>query len=283
MGLFKKSFVFKANHYEEWQFGQCISQGPIDTTIKAQAKDGEILFDLDEIGDLRIVKQFRFATYEPISMDMGNRLQYVQPPEDNNPFIPIVCHVFKKGEDNIDYVRFAMSYPDRIIEFYGSMVALGEQTRATYLSNRTINNHKAMPIPSSFKNEFRNEIVSEYHKLLKGNTVSLAIIDHELEIIAFSMKKYLELIKEYEDSDNTLLNKVFKDTYSVVSDFFPMIGYGEFDNFNISIYNVAETWYKQLAVEPFLKAELCVKEYYSQLESGEPINCFLLKGMFNLR
>ena len=37
----------------------------------------------------------------------------------------MICNIFYKG-DNIEYVRFAMTNPDRLIEFYGYMENLGQ-------------------------------------------------------------------------------------------------------------------------------------------------------------
>ena len=128
MSLFKKNFVFNAFRFEEWQDGQCISQGQIDTTIIAEVYDGVIHFELDDVGGLRIKKKFSFFADEP-SYDLGARLQYIHATSDLNPIVPIVCHVFKKGEDDIEYVRFGMTNPDRIIEFYGTMTDLGQKSR----------------------------------------------------------------------------------------------------------------------------------------------------------
>lgn len=128
MSLFKKNFVFNAFRYEEWQGGRCLSQGQIDTTIIAEVYDGVIHFELDDVGGLRIKKSFSFTADEP-SYDLGTRLQYIHATSDLNPVVPIVCHVFKKGEDDIEYVRFGMTNPDRIIEFYGTMTELGQKSR----------------------------------------------------------------------------------------------------------------------------------------------------------
>ena len=132
----------------------------------------------------------------------------------------------------------------------------------------------------SFKKEFREEIVPEYRTLLKENTVSLAIVDYQMQIIAFSLKKYLELLPGAQGNEESLRNQVFKDVSSIVSDFFPIVGgtpggYG-------SVIEDAETWFKQLAVEPYLTARRFVREYYAQMESGNPIDCFGLERRFNL-
>lgn len=131
-----------------------------------------------------------------------------------------------------------------------------------------------MTMPISHKKEFREEIVPEYHKLLQENTVSLAIIDYQLQITAFSLKKYLELLEQQTDEDGSLRRQVFKDTASVVSDFFPMV--------SGPVLNDPETWMKQLAVEPYLTGRRFLREYYAQLESGKPIDTNGLRTRYNL-
>lgn len=132
----------------------------------------------------------------------------------------------------------------------------------------------------SFKKEFREEIVPEYRTLLKENTVSLTIVDHQMQIIAFSLKKFLELLPKAQGDEDALRKQVFKDVSSIVSDFYPMVG-GIPGNYG-SILEDAENWFKQLAVEPYLTARRFVREYYAQLESGNPIDCFGLERRFNL-
>ena len=132
----------------------------------------------------------------------------------------------------------------------------------------------------SFKKEFREEIVPEYRTLLKENTVSLTIVDYQMQIIAFSLKKFMELLPEAQGNEEALRKQVFKDVSSIVSDFFPMVG-GNVGRYG-SVLEDAETWFKQLAVEPYLTARRFVREYYSQLESGNPIDCLGLERRFNL-
>ena len=132
----------------------------------------------------------------------------------------------------------------------------------------------------SYKKEFREEIVPEYRVLLKENTVSLTIVDYQMQIIAFSLKKFLEFLPGSQENEEALKKQVFKDVSSIVSDFFPMVGsdVGDYG----SVLEDAETWFKQLAVEPYLTARRFVREYYAQMESGNPIDCFGLERRFNL-
>ena len=131
--VYKNNFIFVAKRYEEWQGGQCISQGPIDTRIVAEVNGDKIYFNLDEILQLRILKSFEFETTG--FCVLSDRVQYAYETSDFNPIVPMICNIFYKG-DNIEYVRFAMTNPDRLIEFYGYMEQLGQPS--TGLSKKSI-------------------------------------------------------------------------------------------------------------------------------------------------
>lgn len=131
--VYKNNFIFVAERYEEWQGGQCISQGPIDTRIVAEVNGDKIYFNLDEILQLRILKSFEFETTG--FCVLSDRVQYAYETSDFNPIVPMICNIFYKG-DNIEYVRFAMTNPIRLIEFYGYMEQLGQPS--TDLSKKSI-------------------------------------------------------------------------------------------------------------------------------------------------
>lgn len=124
--LFCKAFRFKATRYEEWQAGQCISSGNCDTQISAIPFSGcfhspgghPIVFQLENDTKVNIVKTFHFLS--DYAYMLHDRIQYaVQPNGDPNK--PCVCHLFFNcGE--LSCVRFAMTSPDRIVEYYGEQV-----------------------------------------------------------------------------------------------------------------------------------------------------------------
>ena len=123
--VYKNNFRFIANRYEEWQAGRCISHGPIRTEILAEVSENSIHFELNEIDELRILQSFDFMCSDAASAILRDRVQYSNATSDFNPIVPIVCHLFYSG-DRIEYVRFAMTNPDRLIEFYGDMIELGQ-------------------------------------------------------------------------------------------------------------------------------------------------------------
>lgn len=113
-----KPFTYNAIRFEEWQAGKCISSGSIKIKVICEVSNDKVYFSLDGTNDqLNIPDKFDFNVNESTLLPDG-RVQYVKAPiADFNPQNPIVCHLFIKN-DKIDYVRFAMTNPDRIIEFY---------------------------------------------------------------------------------------------------------------------------------------------------------------------
>src|SRR5574344_65378 len=119
--IYKKNFIFDACRYEEWQSGCCISKGSIDTRIVVEVNGNTIHFELNNIANLGILTSFDFESSDVLS----DRIQYTHSTMDMNPVVPIVCHLFFRGEI-VACVRFAMTNPDRLIEFYGTMVEVGQ-------------------------------------------------------------------------------------------------------------------------------------------------------------
>lgn len=144
--IYKKSFVFKANRFEEYQNGRCVRQGTIDCTIKAHEMffspynvldrtsfyaleskvggadiDGGMTFSLSGNPPSGINTQFNLPIIEEDDV-LPDRVQYGRltnrPWKDANE--PIVCNIF----NNMECIRFAMTLPLRIIEFYGDFIEI---------------------------------------------------------------------------------------------------------------------------------------------------------------
>ena len=99
-----------------------MSNKSISTVIIAEVSEGRILFDLSEVGDINIRKSFYFEISD--ADILPDRIQYIYHAIDYATDIPIVCQIFYKGS-TMEYIRFAMSNPDRIVEFYGKLVHVG--------------------------------------------------------------------------------------------------------------------------------------------------------------
>ena len=120
--LFNKRFRFKANRYEEWQAGRCVSSGDTSAEIIVAEKPYSLDFTIDGLKDIRIKKEFEFNKAN--SSLLQDRIQYVRS-SDFDPIEPVICHLFgDNGELNC--VRFAMTNPDRLVEFYGSEITTAE-------------------------------------------------------------------------------------------------------------------------------------------------------------
>lgn len=119
--IYKKSFIFKATEYHEYQNGVCTAQGTCETRIL-----GKILSSwcigvaiLDD-NPTNINQQFGLPIF---GSSMGgdilkDRVQYGRLPGNldwEDPNEPVVCEIF----NTMTCVRFAMFRPLRIVEFTG--------------------------------------------------------------------------------------------------------------------------------------------------------------------
>ena len=120
MQIYKKSFIFEANRFEEYQDGRCISSGPCKTSVIAKVLNDECIGMMLK-GDISVNINGQFglpifgSQYGDVLID---RVQYGRIPEsmswhDSNE--PVVCNIF----NNMTCVRFAMMSPLRIVEFHG--------------------------------------------------------------------------------------------------------------------------------------------------------------------
>lgn len=123
--LYKKTFEFTANGYEEYQNGKLINFGVCDCKISTEVKNSvnpTIRFKI--IGRLpqNINSQFTLPILGSDDI-LEDRIQYGRLPillQSDDPDEPIVCNIF----NNLKCIRFAMLSPLRIIEFYGSFTLI---------------------------------------------------------------------------------------------------------------------------------------------------------------
>jgi hypothetical protein len=264
--LVNKSFKFACERFEEWENGNCTSKGPLNALITVDVQGNEVNVLLEGIDNISIKKQVTFSTIGGLGMsvDLGDRLQYVNPNftvmDSENP---VVFHVFYNGV-KINCLRFAMILPERIIEFYGNVISFDG------MDKRSFNNGR---LPS-FKKDFIDDLADQYRKLLKENTVSLAIIDHQFACVAFSLKKYNSLKAMYNNAEDALKTQIFKDTSSIISEFYPIFGNTALD--------IASSWYDQLLATTHY-TESFLNYYYSQLDQGNSIDAHKIQQTFSLR
>ena len=147
--FYKTNFRFVANRYEEWQAGRCISNGSISTVIVAEVRGNKIHFELDGIGGIRMIKSFDFDIYGEDYCILQDRIQYSCGTDDYNPIVPLICHIFYSGS-TMQYIRFAMTNPDRLVEFYGNLVECG-QPRIGHISEVKTDNNLSRPAKEVIK------------------------------------------------------------------------------------------------------------------------------------
>ncbi len=118
--LFKKSISFHVERFEEWQGGQCIAKGLLNFDLHLIASQNFISVKIPNASSFRMHESVRFNF---VGSDiLHDRIQYVNAPgASEDPTRPIILHIFVKN-GKIDCIRFAMSFPDRIIEFYGYQI-----------------------------------------------------------------------------------------------------------------------------------------------------------------
>lgn len=265
--LANKPFSFLVDSYEEWTGGRCISKGPLNARIHVSIIGEEYIINMDGVDSLIINNKGSFGLLKDGDAgDLGDRLQYVNPNLSFNNYDtlePIVCHLFYLGR-KINYIRFAMTNPDRIIEFYGKT----ESFDGTYCP--IVTPGKKIP---SLKSSIIDDIIEQYSKLLKDNTINIAIIDHQISTIAFCLRRYLNYLTMTEDPEHLLMNQLFKDTTSIISQFYPIFGNEALDD--------AREWFHTI-ISDYHKAEIFVQLFYEALDIGKPIDSPAFLQAFNL-
>lgn len=118
--IYRKSISFHVIRFEEWQAGHCIDQGSLTFDLHLIANQNKIY------GTIPYNDRFRIHNHIEFPFDgshiLSDRIQYVNAPGNStDPTRPIVLHIFVK-DNKINCIRIAMSFPDRIIEFYGHQI-----------------------------------------------------------------------------------------------------------------------------------------------------------------
>lgn len=118
--LYKKCISFHVERYEQWQGGACTAKGCLDFDLHIIAKQTGVSVDIPNLAQFRMHNHVDFPFIG--SQVLHDRIQYVNAPGDSEDSTrPIILHIFVKN-GKIDCIRFAMSFPDRIIEFYGYQI-----------------------------------------------------------------------------------------------------------------------------------------------------------------
>lgn len=127
MNIFRRSFIFEVNNFEEYQDGLCMSKGACKTTVIARVINEECIeMSLQGTIPVRINARFKFPILGIKYGDvLDDRVQYGRIPysmswSDSND--PVVCNIF----NNMTCIRFAMMSPLRIVEFFGKFTDISD-------------------------------------------------------------------------------------------------------------------------------------------------------------
>lgn len=152
--IFKKSISFHAERYEIWQGGQCINKGAVNFDVHGIVSASNISFEIPNAEKFSMHKNVSFP-FAGASI-LHDRVQYVNAPQaSQDPACPIVFHIFVK-DGKIDYIRFAMSFPDRIVEFYGYQI----ESATSRLTDFTEATSKDTKSNESYKLTFLSNLIN---------------------------------------------------------------------------------------------------------------------------
>ena len=159
--LFKKSISFHVERYEEWQQGQCTAKGNLNFDLHLIASQNSISVKIPNASSFRM---HDYVSFDFVGSDiLRDRIQYVNAPgTSEDPTRPIILHIFVKN-NKIDCIRFAMSFPDRIIEFYGYQIE-SDTSKESSITEPT----------------FTNKISEDYKLTFLSSLLNVAACDGEI-------------------------------------------------------------------------------------------------------
>ena len=131
MELYRNSFLFHAIRFEEWSNGQCIGNGVIETDIMAEASKSNIRFYISSTGNLKISSSSVFEFSDESEELILDRIIYSHEVLSADPTEPVECQLFITGS-TVSGIRFTMLNPLRVIEFYGTVIEIGQPYRHVY-------------------------------------------------------------------------------------------------------------------------------------------------------
>lgn len=116
--IYKKSFIFKATEYHEYQNGVCTAQGTCETRILGKILNSRCIgIAILDDNPTNINQQFGLPIFGEGDV-LEDRVVYGRIPDAfdwEDPNEPVVCEIF----NIMTCIRFAMFRPLRIVEFTG--------------------------------------------------------------------------------------------------------------------------------------------------------------------
>ncbi len=196
MEIYRNNFSFHATHFEEWMNGRCYNKGVFETDIVAEATKRDIRFYISDVGSFNMNDSAVFEFGDEITELILDRIVYNHFISQPDPLVPIECQLFRDGA-GISCIRFTMTSPLRIIEFYGYTVEIGQKHRHPYQESNKI--------------ETADSIISNLKATRRFNAeelMSVAYRQYELYSDASSGKRLWGIVESL---------KLFVETYKLLT------------------------------------------------------------------
>lgn len=182
--VFKKSFRFEVDGFEQWENRECVKEGEIDNGTIIAYLDGDALrFELFGLESLHLPSSFCMNAVHHFSRildvpDNGlvtkGRIQYFNDSFLKTPDQPHICQLFCQ-DSRISIIRFAFPienpYPlfpltKFVYELYGDMSELGKLSKDSYemLKSVGIDADEFLPY---FEDEFSIRVMDAYYNPYK--------------------------------------------------------------------------------------------------------------------
>ena len=244
--LANKPFLFSATNCEIWSKGARLSETPVQGLIKVALTNGGINITIDGIPSLGLQNDMVFLSADESTIS-SNAIQYNCEDGKAGFSFPNACKVFHHDR-TIYKISFPVKALDREYVFLGTAISFDGMER---------------PESLRFKGVFIDDLATLYRTLLMGNTITVTIIVHQIACVAFALKKYYDLLTMIKDPDGSLKSQVFKDTSSLIYEFYPIFGGPALGD--------AKSWYDELAGTPE-RADAFLEYFYGRIKAGQSIN-----------
>ena len=176
--------------------GRCYNKGVFETDIVAEATKRDIRFYISDVGSFNMNDSAVFEFGDEITELILDRIVYNHFISQPDPLVPIECQLFRDGA-GISCIRFTMTSPLRIIEFYGYTVEIGQKHRHPYQESNKI--------------ETADSIISNLKATRRFNAeelMSVAYRQYELYSDASSGKRLWGIVESL---------KLFVETYKLLT------------------------------------------------------------------
>ena len=158
--MYNQGFSYHVERFEEWQACSLVSSGQIVFDLHIIKSVDVLSVEIPHAEKFRMQKSASFSLVT--SYMLSDRLQYTSPNIDFDATQPIVLQVFVKGGE-LHCVRFAMTNPDRIVEFYGYQIESSVSDIATQITDTEKNVNVAIAQFSQRRDGYETYLYKAWH------------------------------------------------------------------------------------------------------------------------